>query len=881
MSGSRARRLRELFDRAADLSGGEREALLAACRADDPDLAAELAELLALHEPDDDDDAVDAADVDPLRTTPLGFDRRLDESATVLQGVADASWVDPLPAGTRLGAFTIEGVLAAGGMGTVHRARQDEPARPVALKILATHLEGEHVRRAFRHEARILAHLRHPAIAEVYASGTTRHEGRELPWFAMEFVAGARPITAAARELPRAAVVELLAQVCDAVHHGHTKGVVHRDLKPGNVLVDGQGRPKVIDFGVARTLDVDPELSTAHTLAGRLVGTPAYMSPEQASSGDAEVDTRSDVYSLGVLLFELLTGRLPYPVDGRSLVAVARTIAEAPPDRAALRTARVPVDLCTVLGKALAKDPAERYESAAALAADLRRQTRGEPIAARRPSGVYLLQRWAGRNRLLAVAVLLLVVSLLAGAAGTTLGLLRAERARADAAWERDFLVAMLYDADPFAGLGPEVRLGDVLRRAADRLDDDPPAPAVEAELRAVLGEVLLQLGDHARAAPHLQRALELLRADPTADRARIDKLEMGLLSSRTATVAGDQDLAALRDFHDRQRAALLPGDPARLRAENAYGQALATRGDDAAALGIFERALGDVAEHGERADGDVVASLRNNAALCLRALGRLDEARDQLEQVVRYRLARFGERHPSTSTARGNLATVLIEQGESERAREELEVAFAAQRDILGLDDARTWTAAHNLASLHLRAGRLDQAITLGREVLAARRTLLGSAAHETLQTQSNLAAALLQSIDTLPNQLDQLDRAAEARRLLEEVLEIRARIEAEPSEATANAHFQLAGILFGFGDLNGAGEHYATARRIAEARIPEGRAERWLFAAGEPRVALRRGEDPGVRAQLESLLEEVRARAGDGSQPVRILESWLARER
>jgi WD40 repeat protein/predicted Ser/Thr protein kinase len=301
----------------------------------------------------------------------------------------------PLAEGTSVGRYTILGVLGAGGTGTVYLAAQERPRRRVALKVLRV------PQRRFQEEAEILARLKHPGIAHVYEAGL--HEG--LPWFALEYVEGAKPLTAHARALDRRARLALFAAVCDAVHHGHQKGIIHRDLKPGNVLVDDVGRPRVIDFGIAQLVDG----AQPHEVAG----TPPYMSPGQLDPG-AGPDVRSDVYALGVILYELLSGRLPYEVRGATLDDAARIVREnepAPLDRAFRG------DLDAIVRRAMARDPEARYASAEALAADVRRHLACLPVEARPATLRYQLGRFARRQRIAFGSIAAVVVISLAAAA--------------------------------------------------------------------------------------------------------------------------------------------------------------------------------------------------------------------------------------------------------------------------------------------------------------------------------------------------------------------------------------------------------------------------------------------------------------------------------
>lgn len=306
-----------------------------------------------------------------------------------------------LSPGTRVAGYTVLGVLGSGGMGVVYVAEQQRPRRTVALKVIRG--GGGSLPRRFELEAEALGRLQHPGIAHIFEAGTAEVEGHgSLPFIAMELVNGL-PLTrdAEARGLGVRERVDVLRRVCEAVEHAHQRGIIHRDLKPANILVAGGDppRPKVLDFGVARAVGEGAQGVTAHTDVGQLIGTLAYMSPEQVRAHPAEVDTRSDVYALGVILFELLTGRTPHDLKDLPLPEAARVICETPAPRLSTVYRALRGDLETITAKALDKDKERRYRSAADLGDDLRRYLEGQPIAARDDSALYILRKQIRRYR--------------------------------------------------------------------------------------------------------------------------------------------------------------------------------------------------------------------------------------------------------------------------------------------------------------------------------------------------------------------------------------------------------------------------------------------------------------------------------------------------
>ena len=297
------------------------------------------------------------------------------------KGIGEAIWgglaevqsaEDRRPLPEKVGPYRILGEIGRGGMGRVLRAEQDSPKRTVALKMIFSQATSESQIRRFEHEAELLGRLRHPGIAQIYDAGTARTESGPQPYFAMEYVRGV-PLLDYVRE--RGLSIEdrlrLLVRICDAVQHAHSKGVVHRDLKPANILVEPGGQPKVLDFGVARALDSDLRLTTAGTTFGKLIGTIPYMSPEQAGGDLDAIDTRSDVYALGVLLFELLGERLPHQLERKLPHEAVRVIRDEEPTRLGSVDRAFRGDLETIAAKALEKEPGRRYQTSADLAADL------------------------------------------------------------------------------------------------------------------------------------------------------------------------------------------------------------------------------------------------------------------------------------------------------------------------------------------------------------------------------------------------------------------------------------------------------------------------------------------------------------------------------
>ncbi len=362
----------------------------------------------------------------------------------------------------RLGEYRILGVLGEGGMGKVYLAEQSNPKRTVALKVIRPGWATPSLLRRFEHETEALARLQHPGIAQIYGSGVHEEHGDRVPFFAMECVRGLSLTRyAEAKGLDTAERLRLFARVCDAVQHAHAKGVIHRDLKPGNIVVPEDGQPRVLDFGVARVTDADIQTATLCTVQGELVGTVPYMSPEQIAGDAAALDTRSDVYSLGVVLYELLTAKLPHDVRQTSIAQAARMIGEQEPARLSSVNRVYRGDIETIVGKALEKERDRRYQSAAELAADIRRFLQNEPIAAQPPSTAYQMRKFARRNKPVVLGVAAVVVMLLVGVVATGLQAVSATRENARVQREAaDAAVSMRILADALEAVSPEDSLG-------------------------------------------------------------------------------------------------------------------------------------------------------------------------------------------------------------------------------------------------------------------------------------------------------------------------------------------------------------------------------------------------------------------------------------
>ena len=395
MNSSQHDRAGEILLQALDLPSNRRTEFVKRACGDDRELCDEVRSLLAA-----------SSDSLPLVDSP-------GQGAAVMAGDTEEALI-----GRSFGAYRIRRRIAIGGMGVVYEAEQRNPRRVVALKIMRREMTSRSAVRRFQFEVQALARLRHAGIAQVYDAGVHEERDASIPYFAMEYVQGGGSIISYAdeRQLGMRERLALMARVCDAVHYGHQQGIIHRDLKPENVLVDTTGQPKVIDFGVARARDAEAPLTTRHTGVVQIVGTLAYMSPEQLAGDPDKVDTRTDVYALGVILYQLLTGRLTVEVELNSLVDAVNALRDTEPRKLGSIDRAMRGDVETIVAKALEKEKTRRYQSATELAADIRRFLKDEPIGARPPTTMYQLRKFARRNRGLVIGGTIAVIALLAGA---------------------------------------------------------------------------------------------------------------------------------------------------------------------------------------------------------------------------------------------------------------------------------------------------------------------------------------------------------------------------------------------------------------------------------------------------------------------------------
>ncbi len=715
----------KVFDAVLGLTENEREVYLTKTCSDNPELRAEIDSLLKAH-----DSAalfLESPPVIEMQSPPADCD----DSAII---------------GSMIGSFRVGPLIGAGGMGRVFRSEQERPRRTVALKLLNDSVATPDAVRRFQYESEILARLHHPGIAQVFEAGVHQDlapgQARGIPYLALEYIQNASDILQYVREnkLSIRHRLKLFAEVCDAVHHGHQKGIIHRDLKPGNILVTQAGQSKIIDFGVARTIDADGN-STLLTRAGELVGTLQYMSPEQCGGSQEAIDIRTDVYSLGAVLYELLSDKRPYDVNALPLLEAARVIQEQTPAKISSVNRSLRGDIEIIVHKSLQKDREMRYASAGELASDIRRHLDSQPINAHPPSAIYQIKKFVARYTATTVLACALLASLIAFSIITYLQaqtiaeerdraenetqIAKKERERAEleaqtsdriVQFQRDMLMA----AAPQNAKGREPTVKEMLAYAAtsasEQLGDEPEA---EAAIRDTLGQAYFALGEYDDAEEQYDLAYALREE------------HLGFDHPQTLNTASNL--------------AILYIDQSRFDdAENLYRKTLA----------LQKEVLGDNHK-------DTITTALNFCYL-LERLNRADEAFPILEETLERSRNSLGEDATETLTATNTLAVFHAKNRNFDAAEPLFRDYYEAALRIHGIDSPATLTAMHNLARITEISGQLEDAATLMQETLDGRVRVLGADHPDTFRCMGNLAAIL-----------SKLDRNDEAFELVEDVFE------------------------------------------------------------------------------------------------------------
>ncbi len=863
MNTDRYERLRELFHAACELDPAERTAFLDEQCGQGTALRAEVESLLEYEHEED----------DAFAESRLGVGAHLVSSASPVLGSGEGPAAPQTP--DFIGQYRIVRLIGQGGMGWVYEAKQKSPHRMVALKVIRPGLVTQTLLKRFAYEAQVLGRLQHPGIASIYEAGSADTQYGPQPYFAMELVKGRALLDYAnARSLGTRQRLALLAHVCDAVHHAHQKGVIHRDLKPANILVteDGdagrpEGQPKVLDFGIARGTDGDVQTMTLLTDVGQLMGTVPYMSPEQVAGVSREIDFRSDVYALGVIAFELLTGTLPYDLRGRPIPEMARVIREADPLTLSSVTPSLRGDIDTIVTKALEKDRTRRYQSAAELAADMRRYLDDEPIIARPASATYQLRKFAKRNKALVFGVSAFVVALIIGLIGTTWFALgaaeqrrqaeearqiarqEARRARIEAQTSKrvsDFLVGLFKVSDPSEARGDTITARQVLDRGAARIADKlKNQPEVQARLMSLIGEIYRNLGILDPATPMLENALATQRrlygdehletaatrrllAHQLLDHGEFVKAEAmfrEVLATRE-TLLGENHLAVAESASDlaevflrteeldeaerllRRSLAIRKRDsdaPLHEVANSTHSLAgiALARGDDSEAEALYHQAL-QINRRVLGPDHPSVAFGLSALGLTLRNQGKYAQAEKNLHESLALGEKLWGENSSNLAPIINNLALTLQNLGRYEQAERLFRRLLELDRRDFGREHPYVAKDLSNLGTVLHDMGKLEAAEAMYSEALSIQRKLLGEEHSSTLVTMNNLASVY-----------QALGRCGEAEVLYVKSLTARSRVLGDEHPLTLTSKGNLAAFYI---DLKRYGQSQALLEEALE---------------------------------------------------------------
>ncbi|MEM8710649.1 MAG: serine/threonine-protein kinase [Planctomycetota bacterium] len=684
---------------------------------------------------------------------------------TVLPGtLLEGSAHDP----KRIGQFEVVRRIGEGGMGTVYEALQDHPRRRVAIKVVRADLANAKLIKRFRREVGVLGHLHHPSIAQIYDAGTARSEvgGSGLPYLVMEFVPGDPLIThARTHDLDQTERIKLVITICSAVQHAHDQGVIHRDLKPANVLVRpadsredsgrlkarGEAHPVVLDFGLASA--TDPSLvASLQTEVGQIVGTLSHMSPEQIEGLEDRVDARSDIYALGVILYELLGDRLPIDLAGATLPEAIQRVRTVDPAPLGSIDRRLRGDVEIIVAKALEKDPARRYPTAAELGADLLRAVNNEPIHARPPSAIYQLTKFARRNPVMASALAATAVATLVALALVSVYAVREGRLRRRAELEREKVAAVagfqqrvIEGANLDHGGDPRATtLLDAVRSAENEIDGTfDGAPEVEAAIRKRLGEAFRSLMDIESAEKQSRRAYELL-SELHGD---LHPETQDALGGLARVVEMDGRFGEAKELHERTLEIALE-----LYGPEAH-ETLATRNNLATtleSLGQWDEAIAmhrEVLAARERSMGAMslqAASSLNNLASLLELRGQLDEAEVMFRRCLTIREKELESPHRYIANAMNNLGGVLLKKGRLEEAEERFSASLAMCERLYGTEHGEVTNGLNNLAVLYLQQGKELKAAEFMERALRISIQQFGNDHPQTNVMRSNVVSIL-----------------------------------------------------------------------------------------------------------------------------------------
>jgi serine/threonine protein kinase len=841
------------------------------------------------------------------------------DAGSVLDGPAPspiATVDDPITErpGTVIGPYKLMEQIGEGGFGVVFLAEQQQPVRrKVALKVLKPGMDTRQVVARFEAERQALALMDHPNIARVFDGGAT-DSGR--PYFVMELVKGiAITDYCDQNQLTPRERLELFLPVCQAVQHAHQKGIIHRDLKPSNVLVtlyDGTPVPKVIDFGIAKAMGQQLTDKTLCTGFAQLVGTPLYMSPEQAALSAVDVDTRSDIYALGVLLYELLTGTTPFDSERLKEVGydeLRRIIREEEPPKPSTRISTLGQAATTVstrrksdpkrlsqlfrgeldwiVMKCLEKDRNRRYETASGLARDIERYLHDEPVQACPPSRWYRLRKFLRRHKVPVLAASVVLLALLAGMIGTTLGLLRAERAR-QVAEEKEreakeqaaitqavngFLQKdLLGQADIANQLraeerNPRVTVRELLDRAAQQIEGKfPQQELTEAAIRRTIGSAYGALGEYPEAEKHLGRALQLRTSQLGPDAPETLRSMNDLAESYRLAGRAQEALKLHEETVQIRKAKLGPDHPETLRSMNNLAVSYAAAGRTQDALELHEETLQLYKAKLGPDHRDTLISM-GNLADSYHLAGRTQEALKLHEETLRLKKAKLGPDHPETLASMHNLADSYAVAGRTQEALKLNEETLQLCTAKLGPHHAGTLQSMCNLANSYETAGRTQEALKLREETLQLCKAKLGPEHPVTLTSMHNLAISC-----------ETAGRTQEALELTEETLQLR-KAKLGPSHPdTLRTMNNLAASYAAVGRAQEALKLKEETLQLCKAKLGPDHPDTLVFMNNLAGAYITAGEPAKALAILQNTLalREQRAKAEPGTSLAQSFLAW-----
>lgn len=765
MDPERLRRIDQIIDEALDLPPDEQEAHAQSACGDDAELLQEVMEMLAM------DSATDESFLEkPLVRWDLG----------------------PMSEGESLGPYRIVRLLGEGGMGQVYLAHQTEPfERDVALKLIKLSGDRKRLMRRFKREQTTLARLSHPYIAQVYDAGVSQSGN---PFFAMEYIDGV-PVTQYCKEqeLDLQTRLELFISLCDGVQYAHQCGIIHRDIKPANMLVtlkEGVAVPKIIDFGIAKLKDAeeiealsevtDAIVTTSLTQTGLVMGSLGFMSPEQTDLAHHDVDTRTDIYSLGVVLYELLTGRRPLDdqihrdmgydealrvIREQTLSPPADSVTQgmsitqgkfASPERLAKM---IRGDLNAITMKALARDKDERYSSAAAFGNDIRRYLNGEPIAARPHSWSYIFSRWVARHKVAFGAAVTVSLTIFIGTFLAVTGFIRAREAKINSDQTLVILKDFLSSADPTKD-GKDIKMVDLLEKFPERIEPDT-RPEVLANIYEILGDTYASLGEPNEAVEMFELATKahITTGKPESESALTCRIKEGYHLFSIGKVKEGEDI--LRGIIDDLKKKHGSDHPLVITASQKLGVILSRANRSKEAVEILEETLKHtIKRYGE--DSTETNEIRHGLGASYARLGSLEKAQRELESVYQWHLKHNGRLHPATIRARQDLAFHAFRSNSGAFSIDDLKELVQDARQVLGEAHPATININVVLGGILYNQYRFEEAAEVFTETAKANEKLYGADHTRTLSSMSNLVATLFK-IGKTQEAIEQSKKAVE----------------------------------------------------------------------------------------------------------------------